>query len=209
MNAATELSKDNGNLIGLTSSYETADGATHDMADVWFVADKHAAAADPASVDSAIAALNTPAVVEQGGDTAPGEVLPQAVNEPVASAALSGQAIDAIAQTVREPAAVDTKADLRSRVSGLAQAIGSFGGADPAENTPMGPRLDTSGGVAALPSPAALTVASMADVLKQFDANGNLLGAQPTTAAATLTKTLNLPGLQDPNGGGILSSGGK
>jgi len=34
---------DNGNLLGLVSSYETADGATHDMADVWFVADKTAA----------------------------------------------------------------------------------------------------------------------------------------------------------------------
>jgi hypothetical protein len=30
---------DNGNLIGLVSSYETSDGQTHDMADVWFVAE--------------------------------------------------------------------------------------------------------------------------------------------------------------------------
>ncbi len=34
--AATEtLSLDNGNLIGLTSSYDTADGASHELADVW------------------------------------------------------------------------------------------------------------------------------------------------------------------------------
>ena len=31
---------DNGNLIGLTSSYETQDGVEHQMADVWFIADK-------------------------------------------------------------------------------------------------------------------------------------------------------------------------
>jgi hypothetical protein len=38
--------KDNGNWVGLTSSFEKVDGATHDMADVWFVADKAENAAD-------------------------------------------------------------------------------------------------------------------------------------------------------------------
>jgi hypothetical protein len=209
LNAATELSKDNGNLIGLTSSYETADGATHEMADVWFVADKnHSASADAAGVDSAIAALNTQALVAEDGKATPGDAMPQAVNEPAAGDVFGGNAVDVIAQSVREPVAVEVKPDLRSRVSGLAQAIGSFGGSDPSDNTLSGPRLDTTGGVAAAASPASLTVASMADVMKQFDSNGNLLGAQGTSAS-TLTKTLNLPGLQDPNGGGILSTGGK
>ncbi len=31
---------DNGNLLGLTSTYETTDGATHAAADVWFVTDR-------------------------------------------------------------------------------------------------------------------------------------------------------------------------
>jgi hypothetical protein len=31
---------DNGNLVGLTSSYQTSDGVNHAAADVWFVADK-------------------------------------------------------------------------------------------------------------------------------------------------------------------------
>ena len=30
---------DHGNLLGLTSSYTTTDGASHDMADVWFAKD--------------------------------------------------------------------------------------------------------------------------------------------------------------------------
>ncbi|TRW97068.1 hypothetical protein EKO24_007940 [Candidatus Methylobacter oryzae] len=41
LNAEKAYIKDNGNLVGLTSSYETSDGASHDMADVWFVADKN------------------------------------------------------------------------------------------------------------------------------------------------------------------------
>lgn len=61
---------DNGNLLGLTSSYETSDGTHHDMADVWFLANRVGAiagasvarAADHLSVDQAIAALNITAV---------------------------------------------------------------------------------------------------------------------------------------------------
>jgi hypothetical protein len=41
--ADANLSKDNGNLIGLTSSYETTDGTSHAAADVWFVADANQA----------------------------------------------------------------------------------------------------------------------------------------------------------------------
>jgi hypothetical protein len=36
----TGVAKDNGNVLGLTSTYQTADGANHAAADVWFVADK-------------------------------------------------------------------------------------------------------------------------------------------------------------------------
>jgi hypothetical protein len=41
--ADVELIKDNGNLIGLTSTYQTEDGVTHEAADVWFVADANQA----------------------------------------------------------------------------------------------------------------------------------------------------------------------
>jgi hypothetical protein len=52
--AQNSVAKDNGNLIGLTSSYQTTDGATHAAADVWFVADANqvvppAVAASPAA----------------------------------------------------------------------------------------------------------------------------------------------------------------
>jgi hypothetical protein len=37
--AESNISKDNGNFVGLTSSYQTTDGANHLAADVWFVTD--------------------------------------------------------------------------------------------------------------------------------------------------------------------------
>ena len=43
LGAESVVEKDAGNLVGLVSSYDTADGTTHEMADVWFVADKQAA----------------------------------------------------------------------------------------------------------------------------------------------------------------------
>ncbi len=53
LRAQAGLGIDNGNLLGLTSSYQTADGASHAAADVWFAVDVRATA--PA------VALETPA----------------------------------------------------------------------------------------------------------------------------------------------------
>jgi hypothetical protein len=39
LHAQTSTTMDHGNLLGLTSSYTTADGKAHDMADVWFAKD--------------------------------------------------------------------------------------------------------------------------------------------------------------------------
>jgi len=43
--------------------------------------------------------------------------------------------------------------------------------------------------------------------MKQFDANGNMV-AKPGTTAVSPTKSLNLPGLQDPSHAGYLTTGG-
>ena len=40
LNAATSDARDNGNLLGLTSSFETTDGRKHDLADVWFAIER-------------------------------------------------------------------------------------------------------------------------------------------------------------------------
>ena len=75
--ATVELSKDNGNLVGLVSSYETTDGNTHAAADVWFVADKAAAMA--------------PDAVAGAGAAAQAEAQPPAAPEPVVG--LRGQVL--------------------------------------------------------------------------------------------------------------------
>ena len=50
LNATPTSSKDNGNTIGLVSSYQTSDGHTQALADVWFVADKPTAASQAPAV---------------------------------------------------------------------------------------------------------------------------------------------------------------
>jgi hypothetical protein len=51
--AERNISKDNGNIVGLTSSYQTTDGASHAAADVWFVTDAAKTSVAPAIHDSA------------------------------------------------------------------------------------------------------------------------------------------------------------
>lgn len=66
---------------------------------------------------------------------------------------------------------------MHSRVSGLAQAISAFVPADAvASDAPVAPLVKT--GVSTFASTSvALAVVSMVDVMKQFDANGNQVGA--------------------------------
>jgi len=61
LHAASSTAMDNGNLLGLVSSYSTADGATHDMADVWFQThlETPKAAAAPPAVAASLAATGT------------------------------------------------------------------------------------------------------------------------------------------------------
>jgi hypothetical protein len=47
LNAAAGSGLDNGNLLGLTATYETTDGQTHAAADVWFVADRTTTPSEP------------------------------------------------------------------------------------------------------------------------------------------------------------------
>jgi hypothetical protein len=47
--ATASATKNNGNIEGLVSNYETVNGAKHAMADVWFVADKNEYATPPAT----------------------------------------------------------------------------------------------------------------------------------------------------------------
>jgi len=190
VNATVGTNTDNGNILGLTSTYQTTDGQTHAAADVWFIADKDGANASAGTLDAAIAALNitnAPTVASSSGDIASQNQL-----EPV-------QLADATT--------VEVKDDLRTRVSSLAQAMGSFSEGAGAVDTLAAPSLNVAGNVPSTIGGAGLAVGGMVDVMKQFDSNGNQL-ASPLAATPSTTTALKMPGATDPANGGVLTSGG-
>jgi hypothetical protein len=191
--AAVDLSKDNGNLVGLTSTYETTDGATHAAADVWFVADKNQVMTPEVAVDNAIAALNS--VASASGGVATPDALPS-------------DAIVSLLPAQMDPAPAAAGAtDLRSRVSSLAQAMGTFSDASGSADALSTPRLDVLGSSTPTLSVTSIAVASMVDVMKQFDSNGNLLGPQ-AAMTASLGRTPSLTGAQESLPNGFLATAG-
>ena len=181
-----------GNLQGLMSSFQTADGATHGTADVWFMAPQKAASVTPSAaeqatvIDQAIAALGNTTVTGSEPDVS---VTPIAVIQPNSV-------------TVNEPAT-----DLRSRVSSLAQALSTFGAIGQSAGSGLaGEQLQSTG------SPgngtSLVAVASMLDVMQKFDSNGSLLKAPDQLAVASAKSPL-LSGVQAGVANGILVVGSK
>jgi len=144
LNAQSSTQVDNGNLLGLVSSFKTASGATGAMADVWFTAQVNPGASSTV------------------------------ITSPKSSSLNSGV--------------------LGSNVSGLANAISSFnqGISSPISATiPLntGPTSTAPTGVF---SP---NILSTLTALSQFNANGQLLGSNTTTAnqvASALNTTGNV-----------------
>jgi hypothetical protein len=187
---------DNGNILGLTSSYETTDGATHAAADVWFLADR-TPVSSATSVDSAIAALAT--------TTDPSQSLPPLVDVATAPATQTAPTIQV--QPASVPAPTAALSDLRVQVSGMAQAMGSFVDTGAAPSGLATTALDGASTAPSL-SPVALAVTSMADAMKQFDSSGNVQGSQ-VALGGSATTALTLKGINDPTSGDILATGGK
>jgi hypothetical protein len=187
VNAKVGTAIDNGNILGLISNYETTDGVSHDAADVWFRVDKVPVSSE--SVDKAISALGAGVGSAGSADTAyvpPPSVpfvLPQVQVVPTAPlVTLDGDG-------------------LRSKVSGMVQAIGSFADA-PTYPTSGMPQLEAPSASGAL---VTRTVLSMVDVMKQFDANGNPIGnLMPPLAAAA--QSLTEGRLQNTNTNGFLAA---
>ena len=71
LHAQTGTAKDNGNLIGLVSSYTTTDGAQHEMADVWFAREAVSAAPKLSELLAAPAGEVLPASLAAAPATAP------------------------------------------------------------------------------------------------------------------------------------------
>jgi hypothetical protein len=187
------LASDNGNLLGITSNYQTTDGQTHAVADVWFAADKDGTNAKAGTLDAAIASL-----IADGPPVAGQSI---AISSLGASSSLSTKQ----AETAVVPV-IPGSVDLRTRVTSLAQAIGSFGATGLVAESPSSTQLDTSGTLPVNSAPA-LAVLNMVDVMRQFDANGNQI-ANPA-AIGSATNALSVPGLKIPAQEGVLVGGGK
>jgi hypothetical protein len=164
LNLGTETTSinDNGNVIGLTSSYETRDGETHEMADVWFATE-------------------------------------------------TDQAANAVGGS--EQAAVEEGQDLRTRVSGLAQAISAFDdsqfGAGNTAASSTAALLPSSSQLLIESQAVAISVGGIVDTLKRFDINGNLIAnsAQTSSPLQTGADGQSLANnIQDPTKTGFLAS---
>jgi len=173
----------NGNIVGLTSSYQTTDGATHAAADVWFQTDKidvdlQKTATRVESVDKAIAAL--------GGISTPDLI--------------------ATEQTtfIESKLAVESPlTDMRSRVSSIASAMGSFNNSVAGNDQP-GSLTDQKSEGAISSSATMLVASSMTDAMAKFDFGGG--GVPKLNAVVTPSaNTLNLKGIQDATGDGFLA----
>jgi hypothetical protein len=203
LQATVGVGMDNGNLVGLTSSYQTADGATHAAADVWF-ATKASTSEAPAFVDQA--ALENLAVDQSIAALAGAAV--DSIPPAMVSAAQNLELSPGLSADLTVTAAVPRKSDLRSRVSSLAQAMGAFDDSGTPGETLFAPKLELTAPVLTAPTTSALAVRSMAEVMRQFDADGKMLGSAGSATAAP-GKSMTLPGLPDPAGNGFLATGGK
>jgi hypothetical protein len=116
---------DNGNLLGLTSTYQTADGATHDAADVWFRIQQAANALAPpdASVDSVMASRVSGLAQAIGSFDAAASQASALPSLPVMPAAASASGTLAVGDMVNAMRSFDLQAAaLDSRSLGLQTA---------------------------------------------------------------------------------------
>jgi predicted secreted protein len=183
LQAQSSTDIDNGNLIGLVSSYTTTNGDQRAMADVWFATDGPAVEVPALVPEVDIVAepveliLPPTALVAESGES---------LADGLATAAVAHTSVLASAplMTVAEPLA---STDLGTQVGGLVDALAAYevGTAAVGSGAPSLTADTTS-----LPMTGSnLALVDMVDALKQFDANGQptMAGVQLVPAAATVT----------------------
>jgi hypothetical protein len=162
LQAQSSTTTDNGNLLGLVSNYTTADGATHEMADVWFQT-------------NAAPSANSVAV-------APPTLVPQL--DLAVPLKPSDPAVLSVTPSVTVSAPPPT---LTNTTAGLADALSSYISTSGTTVALSNAKLGQTQATAAAPPPLSQGVNSMVDALKQFDANGNALNAVPLVSAASVS----------------------
>jgi hypothetical protein len=177
--ATTTTNTNNGNIIGLTSGYQTTDGSQHAMADVWFVADKNGSVTPVPTAPAAIPLIPVAAVVVAPAAMAVAAtpIIPAAPLVPVATLS----------------ALVPAANNLSTQVSGLTQAMATFNGlqqAGGAANSGL-PGLSSANSSAASGTVGlAANVGGMSNLLSQFDSNGQQVGG--AFMAALTTSQVNI-----------------
>ena len=144
-------------MVGLVSSYTTADGAVHDMADVWFATSQ----AVPVTLTETAAAV------------AP------TLNLVVPPTDSTLAAVDASVSAA-------TASSLTTQVGGLVDAMAAFDGAGtkalPGAEGLLSVKPDAQANLTVSGG-----ITGMVDALKQFDANGQPLNGGKALSAASLT----------------------
>jgi len=106
LNAQAGTVVEHGNVLGLTSSYTTADGAKHDMADVWFAKET----APQVHIDDLLTAPSADVM---------GEILPTSPDTGAKTGTTTADAATTISITVNGDSGVDTTAALALARSNL------------------------------------------------------------------------------------------
>jgi hypothetical protein len=196
LDTAQGTSTDNGNVLGLTSTYQTNDGQSHAAADVWF-------AADTLGVNHAGSALINK--IAENDTTSKALVA-------VASAGSMNSNPDALIRPIPVPQQVDNvlnvaQADLRTKVGVMVQTMGAFMNASLMSTSELDTPINREAPVlngSAVVTTAPTLVASMNDAMDQFYANGRS-GASALSMATPSAKSLTAMSLLKPMDNSIIA----
>jgi hypothetical protein len=226
--AEVTTTQDNGNTIGLTSSYQTVDGVKHLAGDVWFAAQDAASYAAMSALSTAavealrtdqlsalstvqvqalstveLAALQTQAVsaLANGDGLAP--VAARSETSANTCAAQAASACDTDASRPQQDVAVVLAVGLAQRASAMAQAIGTFdaaGGPRSVATLSLNAPVDSNG---ATMRSASLAVGNLVNQMRSFDSQADSTAGgtagMGTAAPSALTSMQVAPiGMLDP-----------
>ena len=202
----------NGNIVGMVSSFVTSSGQTHQMADIWFqtspVQTVSASITPTASTVPTLASTQATLTTSQvAALTTGGQV------SALATAQIAGlTATQVAALAPPQVSSQSAVAGLQSQVGGLAQAIGSFSQSQSVAAGSTGvslvnaqPDSVTTGTLG-----VSVNVSGMVGALQQFGSNGIPVGVQTVVSSVTTTTTsLTASPLPNTANTGILSTSGK
>jgi trimeric autotransporter adhesin len=224
--AQVTTTQDHGNTIGLTSSYQTADGVSHLAGDVWFAAQDAASYATLSALSTAtvaalrtdqlsalstvqvqalttgdLVALQTQSLSALGDASAMAPLSAASVRSASANAPQVAVASDQPSNASPQDLAVALASGLAQRASALAQAIGTFdvAGAPRGVSTPsLSVPVDAYG---ATMRSATLAVGNLVNQMRSFDsqAASAVQSGMGTAAPSALTAMQVAPiGMLDP-----------